>query len=199
VALLPEDPDGDSALRHVMRLYGLAWPLLVGRGLPASLGTPAGSALVIGRRGLVGVLTGPRFEEGLAEAVALLSRHDVTEAVPRPGSRPARVTGEPPPPPPGLLPEGLAPGEDEPFPASFAAAVEAFRSRRFAEAMRLLDAVAGEADGWLLPPEARLDRALCLVGLGRREEARRLLLRIGDSRFQDAVDRALEAAGTARP
>ena len=36
-----------------------------------------------------------------------------------------------------------------------------------------------------------LGRALAMAGLGRREEARRMLLRIGDSRFQEAVDRAL--------
>jgi hypothetical protein len=32
--------------------------------------------------------------------------------------------------------------------------------------------------------------------MGRNEEARRLLLRTGDSRFQDAVDRALERVGS---
>ena len=42
----------------------------------------------------------------------------------------------------------------------------------------------------------RLDRALCLAALGRREEARRMLLRTGDSRFQDDVDRTLEQVGT---
>jgi hypothetical protein len=41
-----------------------------------------------------------------------------------------------------------------------------------------------------------MDRALALAGLGRREEARRMLLRIGDSRFQEAVDRALEKVGS---
>jgi hypothetical protein len=40
---------------------------------------------------------------------------------------------------------------------------------------------------------------LCLAAAGRREEARRLLLRIGDSRFQDAVDAALERIGSPRP
>lgn len=199
VVLLAEDPDRDSAIRHVLRLYGVGWPMLVGRGLPAALAAPAGSALVIGRAGLVGVLTGPRFQEGLAEAVGLLGRRDVVETVPRPGSRPARITGEPPAPTPGLLPEGLAPGEDEPVPADFAAAVEAYREGRYLDALRLFEAAAAKGDGWLLPPEARLDRALCLTGLGRREEARRILLRIGDSRFQEAVDRALEAAGRARP
>ena len=56
--------------------------------------------------------------------------------------------------------------------------------------------VEAEGDGYLLPPEARLNRALCLAGLGRREEARKMILKIGDSRLQEQVDRALEAVGT---
>ena len=72
-----------------------------------------------------------------------------------------------------------------------------FRSKgQKAEALRLFDALEAKGDGWLLPPEARLDRALCLAALGRREEARRMLLRTGDSRFQDDVDRTLEQVGT---
>ena len=47
-------------------------------------------------------------------------------------------------------------------------------------------------DGWLLPPEARLNRALCLAGTGNHREARRILLRTGDSRFEDAIDSTLE-------
>ncbi len=78
----------------------------------------------------------------------------------------------------------------------FTGAVEAFRKGRKAEALRLFEGLEARGDGWLLPPEARLDRALCLAGLARREEARRMLLRTGDSRFQDAVDRALEAVGS---
>ena len=92
--------------------------------------------------------------------------------------------------------EAIAPGEDEPVPAEFTAAAEAFRKGQKAEALRLFDAIEAKGDGWLLPPEARLDRALCLAALGRREEARRILLRTGDSRFQDHVDRILEQVGT---
>jgi Flp pilus assembly protein TadD len=82
------------------------------------------------------------------------------------------------------------------MPGDFVAGLAAYRAGRYAEALRLFEAAAGD-DGWLLPPEARFDRALCLAALGRRDEARRMLLRIGDSRFQDAVDEALErvAAG----
>jgi hypothetical protein len=76
-------------------------------------------------------------------------------------------------------------------------AVEAYRAGRHADALRLFEALEAKGDGWLLPPEARLDRALCLAALGRRDEARRLLLHTGDSRFQEDVDRALERVGSA--
>jgi len=99
---------------------------------------------------------------------------------------------------PGLLPEGLAPGEDAAAPADFTAAVEAYRKRNYAEALRLFEAVEARGDGFLLPPEARLDRALCLAGLGRREEARKMLLKTGDSRLQEDVDHALEAVASPR-
>jgi hypothetical protein len=95
-----------------------------------------------------------------------------------------------------LLPEGLAPGEDELAPPAFTAAVAVYRAGRFQEAMRLFDEVEQAGDGFLLPPEARLNRGLCLIGLGRREAARVLLLKTGDSRFQEDVDRALERAGS---
>ena len=67
---------------------------------------------------------------------------------------------------PALLAEGLAPGEDEPVPAEFTHAVEAYRAGRFAEALRGFEALAARDDGWLLAPEARLDRALAMAGLG---------------------------------
>jgi len=53
-------------------------------------------------------------------------------------------------------------------------------------------------DGWLLPPEARLDRALCLALAGQRDAARRILLRTGDTRFEDAIDRLLEKVAGSR-
>jgi len=95
-----------------------------------------------------------------------------------------------------MLPEGLAPGEDSPFPEAFRDAVRAYREGRPAEALRLFEALEEAGDGWLLPPEARLNRALCLSALGRTRAARRLLLRTGDSRFQGAIDDALETVGT---
>ena len=96
----------------------------------------------------------------------------------------------------GSARRGPGPGEDEPAPAEFTQAVAAYRARRFAEALRGFETLAARDDGWLLAPEARMDRALAMAGLGRREEARRMLLRIGDSRFQEAVDRALERVGS---
>jgi hypothetical protein len=96
-----------------------------------------------------------------------------------------------------LLADGIAPGEDEPFPAEFTAAVAALRAGRAAEAQRLIDALEARGDGWLLPPEARLDRALCLARAGQRDAARRILLRTGDSRFEDAIDRLLETVAQA--
>jgi hypothetical protein len=97
-----------------------------------------------------------------------------------------------------LLAEGLAPAEEEPAPEAFTSALAAYRAGRFQEALRLFEEVEKKGDGLLLMPEARLNRARCLIGLGQREPARLLLLRTGDSRFQDAVDRALEEAGSPR-
>ncbi len=120
--------------------------------------------------------------------------------MPRPAWNRRPVDRSPIPPPPGLLPEGLAPGEDEPVAARVHGrgrglprrAAPPRRRRRF-------DALEARGDGWLLPPEARLNRALCLARAGQRDAARRILLRTGDSRFEDAIDRLLETvAGGAR-
>ena len=120
-------------------------------------------------------------------------------AAARPGTA-GRSTARRSRPRPALLPEGLAPGEDEPSPPEFTAAVEAYRGGRAGRgARRPFDALEARGDGWLLPPEARLNRALCLARAGQRDAARRILLRTGDSRFEDAIDRLLEAvAGGAR-
>jgi Tfp pilus assembly protein FimV len=45
----------------------------------------------------------------------------------------------------------------------------------------------------------RLNRALLLSSMGRREEARALLRRVGDSRFQAEADALLERLGTRSP
>ena len=154
------------------------------------------NVLVVARGGWSGAaLTGP-WSESLPAALAILGRRDVEETLPRAGwnhVKPARGTAGA---LPGLLPEGLAPGEEAPPPPDFAAALEAYRGRQFAEALRGFEAVEARGDGFLLPPEARLNRALCLAGLGRREEARKLLLKTGDSRLQEDVDRALETVGS---
>jgi len=196
VLTLPAAEDQDAALRQVLNLYRHDWPLLLGKELPTLLKLDPRSALIVAREGWAGAVLKAPFGPSLSAALGVFAQNDIQETRPRPDWNRRQVERRPPPPPPGLLPEGLAPGEDEPAPAEFTAAVEAFRKGRKAEALRLFEALEAKGDGWLLTPEARLDRALCLAALGRREEARRLLLYTGDSRFQDAVDRALEAVGT---
>ena len=195
VVAVPEGPEKDRALRQVLQLYKYEWPVALGSGVAAALAMEPGSLVVAGRAGYVTLVVKPPFAASLGPLVAALARSDVAETVPRkmwnlrpPDRRPVAV--------PDLLPEGLAPGEDEPVAAEFTRAVEAYRAGRFAEALRGFEALAASDDGWLLGPEARLDRALAMASLGRREEARRMLLRIGDSRFQEAVDRALERVGS---
>ena len=192
VVMVAEDTERDHALRKILTLYRYPWPLLLGRGQFQALGAPGGSAYVVARGGWVGVVARPPLQESLPPVLAALARTDVRETLPRPAwnSRPPDRT--PVPPPPGLLPDGLAPGEDLPMPGAFTAAADAYRAGKYLEALRFVQALAAKDDGWLLSPEERYDRALFLAGLGRREEARKLLLAIGDSRFQDEVDRALE-------
>jgi tetratricopeptide (TPR) repeat protein len=195
VVLVAEDPERDQALRQILTLYRYEWPLLLGRGHYKSLGAPGGTALVVARGGWVGAVVRPPLLTTLPPVLAALGRTEVRETVPRPGwnSRPpdrAPVAG-----PPALLPEGLAPGEDLPLPGPFTAAADAHREGKHLEALRFLQALAAKDDGWLLSPEERYDRALFLSGLGRKEEARKLMLGIGDSRFQAEVDRALERVG----
>jgi tetratricopeptide (TPR) repeat protein len=195
VLVAPEGPDRDEVLRRALRLYRFDWPLVLGPSLHVKLGVPVPGAVVVARRGYLVVELRPPLDETLRPVLALLARDDVRESVPR-----AAFDGRPlearPAAPPVLLPEGLAPGEDEPAPEQFTRAVAEYRAGRPRQALALFDALAATGDGWLLPPEARLDRALCLAALGRREEARRILLRIGDSRFQDGVDRVLERVGS---
>ena len=197
VVIVPEGPEKDRAVRQVLQVYRYTWPVALGAVAPA-LGVEPGTLLVAARAGWVPVVVKPPYAAALGSVVTMLSKNDVKETVPRKGWNlrpPDRKIA----PPPDLLTDGLAPGEDEPAPAEFTRAVAAYRARRFAEALRGFETVAARDDGWLLPPEARLDRALAMAGLGRREEARRMLLRIGDSRFQEAVDRALERVGSGSP
>lgn len=196
IVLSPPGPESDHALRQVARLYGCDWPVLVKSRTAAALNLPTPSVLLVSRHGWSGAVVRPPLRSGLGQAVEILGREDVQERRPRAAwtGRPRTRSAEPG--PPGLLPEGLAPGEDDPPPAEFTAAVSAFRGGRFQEAIERFDAMEARSDGWLLPPEARLNRALCLDALGKRAEARSLLLRIGDSRFQEAVDRALERVGS---
>jgi tetratricopeptide (TPR) repeat protein len=199
VLALPPGDDQDQALRQVLALYRRPWPLLLGRDLAARMRLPPRSLLLVARGGWTQAVLKAPFGPELVATTTALQRVDVPETVPRRSWNRRPVDRSPIPPPPGLLPEGLAPGEDEPAPPEFAAAVEAYRGGRAAEAQKAFDALEARGDGWLLPPEARLNRALCLARAGQRDAARRILLRTGDSRFEDAIDRLLEAvAGGAR-
>ena len=193
VITVPPGDDQDAALRQVLSLYKRPWPLLLGRDLAARLELKPRSLLLVARGGWTqAVLKGP-FGPEVGSALAALQRVDIQETVPRPSWNHRPVDRSPLPPPPALVPDGLAPGEDEPAPPDFTDAAEAYRAGRAAEAQKAFDALEAKGDGWLLPPEARLNRALCLARAGQRDAARRILLRTGDSRFEDAIDRLLEA------
>jgi tetratricopeptide (TPR) repeat protein len=195
VLAVPGGEDKDQALRQVLTLYKRPWPLLLGKDVEARLELKPRSLLIVARGGwTLAVLQAP-FGAEVGAALAALQRADVTETVPRASWNRRPVDRSPLPPPPGLLPEGLVPGEDEPFPPEFKAAVEAYRAGRAKEALAAVDALEAKGDGWLLPPEARLDRAMCLARAGQRDAARKMLLRTGDSRFEDETDRLLEGVG----
>jgi tetratricopeptide (TPR) repeat protein len=196
VVMVPPAPDQDVALRQVLSLYHHPWPVLVGKAAAPAVAVKPVAALVVARSGWVVAAVRAPFAEALTAAIKVLSRADVTESVPRPkwSGRPVDRGAEPP--PPALTGEGLAPGEDLPLPGAFVAAADAYKAGQGLEALRFFDSLENKGDGWLLPPEARFDRALGLAAIGQREAARKLLLRIGDSRFQDAVDRALERVGS---
>jgi len=192
VLAVPPGDDQDQALRQVLALYKRPWPLLLGRDLAARLQLKPRTVLLVARGGwMLAVLKAP-FGAEVGSALAALQRVDVAETVPRPSWNRRPVDRSPLAPPPGLLPDGLAPGEDEPPPPEFARAVEACRAGRASEALAAVDALEAKGDGWLLPPEARLDRALCLARAGQPDAARRILLRTGDSRFEADIDRLLE-------
>jgi tetratricopeptide (TPR) repeat protein len=198
VALVPVNADEDRALRQVIDLYRLRWPMALGAGVSAAIGGREDHVVVVGRGGWIAVTLPAPFEPALTEVIRILSRNDVTEARPRGTWNRRAVDRTPPPAPPGLLPEGFAAGEDGAPPPEFERALAAYRGKRFAEALRLFEALAAMEDGWLLPPEARLNRAIALAAVGRREEARRIVLRIGDARLEDAADRALDRIGAVR-
>jgi hypothetical protein len=197
VLAVPPGDDQDQALRQVLTLYKRPWPLLLGRDLEARLNLKPRSILLVARGGwMLAVLKAP-FGNDLGAALAALQRVDVRETVPRPSWNHRPVDRSPLPAPPELLPGGIAPGEDEPAPPEFAAALEAYRHGRAQDALAAFEALEAKGDGWLLPPEARIDRALCLAKDGQRDAARRILLRTGDSRFEDEIDTLLEKV--ARP
>lgn len=198
VLLMAAVQDKDQALRSVATTYRRTWPYVVNAGPAESLGLPAPCVVVIGRGGFSVAFVKAPLVERLVPVLEVFAKRDVAETPPRPSWNRVPVERRPPTPRLALLANGLAPGEDEPAPAAFAQAVAAFDAGHPAEALKLFEALREAGDGWLLGPEARLDRALCLAALGRREEARLLLLKTGDSRFQEAVNQQLERIGSAR-
>ncbi len=193
VVLWPEDPERDQAFRQVVSLYKYDWPFLVGVRPSTIPGLKLPALVVVGREGWSAARLPADRVAALPEVLALLARRDLDETRPRKAwnGRPADrsyVAA----PPPAFLDEGLAPAEDDASPA-FAQALAAFRAGRYQEALRSFEQAA--AEGALLPPEARLNRAVGLARLGRKDEARRILLRIGDSRFQEDIDRIMEGLG----
>jgi hypothetical protein len=196
VVMAPSEPDEDHAIRQTVQVYRYSWPFLVRSNFVRDHQIATSSAFLVARRGWVGATVRPPFQRTLRAALDALRIEDVVEMVPR-----ARWSHRLPVPTsahqaPEALPEGLLPGEDAPFPAGFDAALAAYREKRFAEAMRAFEALDARGDGWLLPPEANVNRALCLAGQGQRNSARQILLRIGDSRDQNLVDQLLERVGT---
>jgi hypothetical protein len=190
----PSDHEQDRALRQALHLYRVTWPMVLGTRAGA-FGSDVPVLWVIGRRGFSAAAVHPPFARALPAVLEVFQKQDVNEPLPRAkwnGRPPAR---RPPAPPPPLLPNGLAPGDEEPVPAAFTEAVRLFDAGRFAEARAAFEGLGKSADAWLLPPEARLDAAICVARQGDGATARRLLRAIGDSRFQERVDQALETAG----
>lgn len=197
LALAPGD-DQDAELRQVLGLYRRPWPVLLGRDLAATWRLEPRSALLVARSGWTLAVVRAPFGAELAAAIHALQRVDVAETLPRAAWNRRPPDRSPAPAPPGLLPEGLAPGEDEPAPERFSEAVAALRGGRPLEAARLFESLVAQGDGWLLPPEGRLNRAVCLAAAGQRDAARRLLLRTGDSRFEAEIDGLLERVAGGR-
>ena len=191
VLVAPAVPDQDHPIRQAMALYRRPWPVVLGTRAGA-YGDVAPVAWILGRRGWSAATLRPPFPRSLPAVLDVFKQKDVDEPLPRPAwnRRPVirkALAIQPP------MPEdSLAPGEDEPIPEEFTQAVAAFRASRPLEALRLIEGLEKGGEGWLLSPEARLNRALCLAAAGQIEKARVLLRRIGDSRFQDRVDKVLE-------
>lgn len=192
IVLWPDDPERDQAFRQVATLYKYDWPFLVGVRPSLIPGLKPPALVVVAREGWSAARLPADRIGALPEVLALLARRDLDETRPRKGwnGRPADRTPVASVPAPAFLDEGLAPAEEGAASSAFAAALAAFHAGRFQEALRSFDAAA--AEGALLPPEARLNRAVCIARAGRKDEARRILLRIGDSRFQDDIDRIME-------
>ncbi len=189
VVVIPPTGD-DRVLRQTLSLYRYDWPVLSGDDAALRRGVTAPHVLLVGRRGWSAGRARAPLAATLPPLLAVFARRDVDEPRPRPSWRKGAPRHRAAP-RPTYTPGGLAPGEDWPPPDDFLAAQEAAARGRFDEAQRLLDRIAARDDGWLLPPEVVLNRAILLAAGGRGAEARALLLGLGDSRFQDEIDGVL--------
>jgi hypothetical protein len=196
VVVVPAVPDQDRALRQALEIYNRKWPVLLGA-RASVFGPKAPVVWVVGRRGWSVAVLSPPFDRELPGVLEVFARHDVDEVLPRPGWNRRPVVRKTLPPQPGLLDEGVAPGEDELAPPEMEQAMAALRAKKPLEARRLFDGLAQRNDGFLLSPEARLNAAVCLSRAGDVAAARNLLRAIGDSRFQDHVDEVLESLSPA--
>jgi tetratricopeptide (TPR) repeat protein len=197
VLVAPMDSDDDYPLRQALTLYRRSWPVILGARTGA-YGKDAPVAWVVGRRGWSGAVVRPPYGRTLAPVLDVFARHEVDEALPRAGWNRRPVVRRSLPAQPALLEDEVAPGEDDPAPPEFDQAVKALRAKQPQEALTLFEALARRGDGWLLSPEARLNRAVCYARAGNIERARTLLRSIGDSRFQEHVDAVLESLSPRR-
>jgi hypothetical protein len=197
VLVAPADADDDYSLRQALTLYRRTWPVILGA-RPGAYGTVTPVAWVVARRGWSGAVVKPPFARTLPPVLEVFARRDVDEPLPRAGWNRRAVVRRSLPVQPALLADEVAPGEDDPAPPQFDEAVQALRAKRPQEALALFEALEKRDDGWLLSPEARLDRAVCHARAGNIERARTLLRGIGDSRFQDHVDAVLESLSPRR-
>ncbi|MCU0242155.1 MAG: hypothetical protein MUF51_07010, partial [Vicinamibacteria bacterium] len=190
IMILPVSENADDTLRRIMRLYQYSWPIVTGMDARRAWGMATPALLLVARDGFVGVEMQAPLDAALGRILAMLRRDGAREQLPRPAwdGRAHEIPEWPR--ASRLLPEGLFTGAGDPAPDSYGRAVAAFRERRYLEAERLFDALGASGDGWLLAPEARFNRALCMRAAGHAAEARRILRSIGDAREQDAVDRA---------
>lgn len=176
----------ETTLRRATGLYRTPWPVLVGGGTRVFGPSEKDSFIVVARGGHLAL--GVSDSGALAEVMRIVSRVDVQETRPRPGSRPtpsaapatADVVGEP-----EFSMEELPSREPR-----LQAARDHFSAGRYAEALTSIRGGTLATDG-LPPSDRRLFEAICMSRLGRTKEARTLLIQIGDLATMDRVQKEI--------